>query len=178
MTVFGSRAISGSGLRALALASALVLSSGLALAQQNAVAPVLPSHLAIATDVLKASGLMRTFETSMPNVVDLLRSQVTRQRPELARDIEEALKVVSEKIPAVTNEGVSSAARFMAARMTEAELKEVNTFLNSPVGKKYVETLPAFMEDMLPFLEQWQQGVGQQLMGVFRDEMLKRGHRL
>lgn len=178
MTVLRSRVLSGSGLRALAFAGALALTSGFAIAQQNAVAPVLPSHLAIATDVLKASGLMRTFETSLPNVVDMLRAQVTRQRPELARDIEEALKSVQEKVPGVTNEGVSNAARFLAARMSEAELKEVNTFLTSPVGKKYVETLPAFMEDMLPFLEQWQQAVGQQLMGVFREEMLKRGHRL
>jgi hypothetical protein len=113
----------------------------------------------------------------MPNVVEMLRAQVTRQRPELVKDIEESLKVVEARMPDVTNEGVTNAARFLAARLTEAELKEVNVFLNSAVGKKYVENLPGFMQDMLPFLEQWQQGVGQQLMGVFRDEMGKRGHR-
>ncbi len=59
--------------------------------------------------------------------------------------------------------------------MTEAELKDVNTFLTSPVGKKYVETLPAFMEDMLPYLEQWTQVVGQEAMAIFRAEMAKRG---
>jgi uncharacterized protein len=165
-------------MRALALAGALLVSaSGLSVAQQNAATPVMPSHLAIAAEVLKASGLLRTFEASMPNVVEMLRSQVTRQRPELVKDIEESLKVVESKMSGVTNEGVTNAARFLAARLTEAELKEVNTFLNSPVGKKYVDNLPGFMQDMLPFLEQWQQGVGQQLMGVFRDEMTKRGHR-
>jgi hypothetical protein len=59
--------------------------------------------------------------------------------------------------------------------MTEAELKEVNTFLVSPVGKKYVETLPLFMEDLLPYIEQWTQVVGQEAMAVFRAEMAKRG---
>lgn len=165
-------------MRALALAGALLVSaSGLTMAQQNAATPVMPSHLAIAAEVLKASGLMNTFQASMPNVVEMLRTQVTRQRPELVKDIEEALKLVEARIPDVTNEGVANAARFMASRLTEAELKEVNVFLTSPVGKKYVENLPGFMQDMLPFLEQWQQGVGQQLMGVFRDEMSKRGHR-
>ncbi len=165
-------------MRALALAGALlVTASGLTMAQQNAATPVMPSHLAIATEVLKASGLMNTFQASMPNVVEMLRTQVTRQRPELVKDIEESLKLVEARIPDVTNEGVANAARFMAARLTEAELKEVNVFLTSPVGKKYVDNLPGFMQDMLPFLEQWQQGVGQQLMGVFRDEMSKRGHR-
>ncbi|CAN1511928.1 Domain of unknown function DUF2059 [Rhabdaerophilaceae bacterium] len=166
-------------LEAMLLAVLLVFSSAQGIfAQQNAAAPVLPSHLAIATDVLKASGLSRTFETSVPNVVSMLRTNVTRQRPELARDIEEALKVVEGKVPEMTSTGVSEAARFLAARMTEAELTEVNTFLSSAVGKKYVDTLPLFMDDMLPYLERWTQNAGQTMTGLFREEMLKRGHRL
>jgi hypothetical protein len=160
-----------------AAALVLGLSQG-AIAQQNAAAPVVPSHLAVATEVLKSSGLMRTFETSVPNVVQMLRTNVTRQRPELARDIEEALKAVEQQVPGFTNEGVQNAARFLANRMSEAELKEVQTFLSSEVGKKYVETLPNFMEDMLPFLEQWTQRVGAQMTNLFREEMAKRGHRL
>ena len=165
--------------RMLVLAGALAVgSAGAALAQQNAAAPVVPSHLTVAAEVLKASGLSRTFETSVPNVVNMLRTNVTRQRPELARDIEEALKTVEAKVPEMMNAGISEAARFLAARMNEAELKEVMTFLSSAVGKKYVETLPAFMDDMLPYLERWTQNAGQTMTGLFREEMAKRGHKL
>lgn len=174
-----SRAFS---LRALALAGALAL-SGAAFAQQ-AQAPrapqppptnFAPTHLAIAAEVLKTSGLMRTFEASTPNVVEMLRANMSRTRPELVRQIEESLKVVEGKMTDMTNDGLKGAAGYLAARMTEAELKDVNTFLTSPVGKKYVETLPAFMEDMLPYLEQWTQVVGQEAMAIFRAEMAKRG---
>lgn len=169
-------------LRALALAGALAI-AGAAFAQQ-ANAPrtpqpppsnFAPSHLAIAAEVLKTSGLMRTFEASTPNVVQLIRTNVTRTRPELVRQIEESLKVVQDRMGDMTAEGLKGAAGYLASRMTEAELKEVNTFLTSPVGKKYVETLPNFMEDMLPYLEQWTQVVGQEAMVLFRSEMAKRG---
>lgn len=173
-----SRAFS---LRAVALAGALVI-SGAAFAQGAAPrAPqppptnFAPSHLAIAAEVLKTSGLMRTFEASTPNVVQMLRANVSRTRPELVRQIEESLKVVEGRMTDMTNDGLKGAAGYLANRMTEAELKEVNTFLTSATGKKYVETLPAFMEDMLPYLEQWTQVVGQEAMVLFRSEMAKRG---
>jgi uncharacterized protein len=173
-----SRAFS---LRALVLAGAVAL-AGAAFAQQGAPrAPQPPptnlpaSHVEIASEVLRTSGLMRTFEASTPNVVQMLRANMSRTRPELVKQIEESLKVVEGRMAQMTADGLKGAAGYLAARMTEAELKEVNTFLVSPVGKKYVETLPAFMEDMLPYLEQWTQVVGQEAMTLFRAEMAKRG---
>jgi hypothetical protein len=140
--------------------------------------PLLPTHLQIATDVLKASGMMVMFDNAMPNVVGALRVNVTRQRPELARDIEEALKVVEAEIPKAQQDGLSAIARLFAIRMSEPELKEVHTFLVSPAGKKYVDTLPAFMENAVPFLQVWSQEVGGRLTKVFQDEMAKRGHKI
>lgn len=141
-------------------------------------APLQPSHLAVATDVLKASGMLVMFENATPNVVGALRVNVTRQRPELAKDIEEALKVVTEESNKATLDGVSGAARFLAVRLSEPELKEISTFLNSPTGKKYVETLPGFMDMVVPYLQAWSQEVSGRLSKAFSDEMAKRGHKL
>jgi uncharacterized protein len=141
-------------------------------------APIVPSHLALATDVLKASGMRAMFVNSLPNVVGALRVNVTRQRPELTKEIEEVLKLVEANSEKVVDEGLTGAARFMALRMNEAELKEVLTFMTSTVGKKYVETLPGFMDQVLPYLQIWSEEAGQQLAGFFQAEMLKRGHKL
>lgn len=177
--------------RSFALATALVAGAGAAFAQQAAPAPAdgqtveqvmktpfLPSHLAAATEVLKASGMMTMFENSLPNVVGALRVNVTRQRPELAKDIEEALKLVEKESTKVMNDGLNGASRFLAIRMSEAELKDVVTFLNSPAGKKYVGVLPGFMDQVVPFLEIWNQEASGQMTKVFQEEMAKRGHKL
>lgn len=176
--------------RAIALAATLVAGSGSAFAQAPAAAPAepsieqviktpfLPQHLAAATDVLKASGMMTMFQNSLPNVVGALRVNVTRQRPELAKDIEESLKLVEKESTVVMGDGISGAARFLAIRMSEAELKEVAIFLSTPTGKKYVETLPAFMDQVVPFLEVWRQEAQGRLAKIFADDMAKRGHKL
>ncbi|OYU49097.1 MAG: hypothetical protein CFE31_06880 [Rhizobiales bacterium PAR1] len=181
-------------LRSAALAALLMAGVGSAFAQQPAApaptaptgpsveeimkTPFLPSHLAVANDVLKASGMRTMFENSMPNVVGALRVNVTRQRPELAKVIEECLAIVEKESGNVMNEGVTSAARFLAVRMSEAELKDVNTFLNTPSGKKYVEILPLFMDQVMPFIEIWSEESGARLSKIFQDEMAKRGHKL
>jgi hypothetical protein len=141
-------------------------------------APIVPSHLAMATEVLKASGMITMFQNAMPNVVGSLRVNVTRTRPELAKDIEEALKVVEAEQTKVATDGVTGAARFLALRLNEAELKDINAFLISPTGKKYVDSLPGFMDMVVPYLEIWGQEATGRLMGVFQQEMTKRGHRL
>jgi len=146
--------------------------------QQILTTPFTPSHLALATEVLQASGLKTMFENSMPNVVGALRVNVTRQRPELAKEIEESLKEVEKQSAAALNDGINGASRFLAIRMTEPELKEVSAFLATPTGKKYVETLPAFMDQVVPYLEIWGEETNARLGKVFQDEMAKRGHKL
>ena len=184
-------------LRSLAMAGSLFLAVPAAFAQAPAVpapaapaapngpsiqqiltTPFTPSHLALATEVLQASGLKTMFENSMPNVVGALRVNVTRQRPELAKEIEESLKEVEKQSAVALNDGINGAARFLAIRMTESELKEVSAFLATPTGKKYVETLPTFMDQVVPYLEVWGEETNTRLGKVFQDEMAKRGHKL
>jgi uncharacterized protein len=165
--------------RPFTLAFAFILSATLApQAQQVASPPLMPSHLAVATDVLRHSGIVTMFTNSMPNVVGGLRANITRARPELTKDIEEALKVVEAELPSAIEEGLSESAGFLAAKMSEPELKEVLAFLTSAAGKKYVATLPGFMDEVVPYLQIWTQAVGQGATRRFGDEMAKRGHKL
>ena len=150
-----------------------------AIAQTNAVPPVVPTHLEVAKTVLNTSGLGKVFENAMPNVVGPLRVNMTRQRPELTKDIEESLKLVEGGKDVHIAAGVDIAARVLATRMSEADLKEVAAFLATPAGKKYVETLPgltdAIVQELLPA---WSQKVSGDMLRVFQQEMLKRGHKL
>lgn len=178
--------------RSLALAAGLMVGLSSASAQQQQgltreqmaemekalQAPLLPTHLAVATDVLKASGLMTMFNNAMPNVVGALRVNVTRTRPELTKDIEASLKVVEAETTRIAADGLGGAARFLAVKMNEAELKEVLAFMTSSAGKKYVESLPPFMEQVVPYLELWSAEAGGRLAKTFQDEMAKRGHKL
>lgn len=139
---------------------------------------VAPSHLAVAVEVVKASGLMVMIEGATPNVIAGLRANISRQRPELVKEIEESLAIVENAIPKAREDAVANAAALLAEKMTEAELKEISTFLASPAGKKYVTTLPQFVEEVVPLLEGWGQATSEILTQLFQVEMAKRGHKL
>lgn len=165
-------------LSAPALAQAPQQGVGSSMMKQAMEAKFSDAHIAMAAQVLKATGIGTIFQNSVPNVVGSLRVNYTRMRPELTKDIEEAIKVVEGDIPKVTDDGMKTAARFLAVRMSESELKEVHTFLTSAVGKKYVESLPGVTEDIVPFVEVWGQEVASRLTATFQQEMAKRGHKL
>jgi hypothetical protein len=73
---------------------------------------------------------------------------------------------------------VDNAARAFASRMTEAELKTISDFYKSPAGKKYVETQPGILDDVVRDLATWTQQTAQFVMSRAREEMGKRGHQL
>lgn len=137
-----------------------------------------PAHLAVANDVLRASGMTTMFDNAMPNVIGAIRTNFSRQRPELVKEIEEVLKGIADQQAIELVLGFNEAARMLAERFDEAELKDINTFLTSPVGKKYVGALPGFMDEVVPFLELWNRTVTAKLSNLFQQEMIKRGHRL
>lgn len=141
-------------------------------------APLPASHLAAAVDVLKASGLMVMIENATPNVIDNIRGNISRQRPELVKEIEESLAVAEAAIPAIRTDGLNNAASVLAERMSEDELKEIGIFLNSPAGKKYVSLLPQYVEDIVPLLEGWSAAASERLTRIFQEEMAKRGHKI
>ena len=73
---------------------------------------------------------------------------------------------------------VDIAAKIYAKRLSEAELKDVVAFFRSPSGKRYVETQPQVLDDLVGAMQDWSQDVSEYMMVRVRVEMGKRGHQL
>lgn len=168
---------SGRAARALLLFF-FALTPFFALAQDKAEPLPNAAHVALSTEVLKASGLNVMFDNAAPNVVGALRANLSRQRPELIKDMEEVLKLVAVEQGKAAESGLKDAATAFATKFSEAELTEILAFLTSPVGRKYVGQLPAFTEEIVPFLQAWSKSTSEKLSQFFVLEMNKRGHKL
>ena len=70
---------------------------------------------------------------------------------------------------------VDIAARTYAAKLSEAELKDLATFFRSPAGKRYVEAQPQLLDEMVREMQTWTQDVSEYVMVRVRAEMGKRG---
>ena len=136
-----------------------------------------PSHLAVAREVMLNSGIARSFDSMLPVFGEQIKqSAVTR--PELSKDLDSVLQGLQPELEMQKQELIATAARIYAARLSEAELKDIAAFFRSPSGRRYVETQPQVLDDMVQQMQGWTQQVSQYVMVRVRAEMGKRGHNL
>jgi uncharacterized protein len=163
--------------RPLAALAALMLIAGAAAAQQASPPGFAPSHLAVAREVAVASGITRSLEVIPPQLYDRMREQAVT-RPELTKDLDEVLKSLLPEMELQKQRIIATIAGIYARQMSEAELKDVMTFFRSPSGKKYVETQPTVLDDLVVEMQKWSQELAEYVMVRTRAEMGKRGHQL
>ena len=141
-------------------------------------APIVsPGHLALAREVMLNSGLARSIDSIIPTMAEQIRkNSVTR--PELAQDLDDVLKGLDPEMALQKQRMIDIAAQIYAKRLSEAELADIAAFFRSPAGKRYVETQPQLLDDMVGAMQDWTQDVSEYIMVRTRAEMAKRGHAL
>jgi hypothetical protein len=159
-------------LRAGALFVALTALCGTALAQT---APT-PANAQLAREVVLASGATRSFEGVIPSILQQSLSVFVQQNPDLQKDLTEATKAIAPGLEKRASEIVDIIAGVYATRFTQGELKELLTFYQSTVGKKFVTLLPSVLEESFVKTQEWGGKLSEQVVVQLRAEMKKRGH--
>lgn len=135
------------------------------------------SHLALAREVMLTSGVSRSFDSILPAFGEQIK-QAAISRPELSKDLNEVLTSLQPELELQKQEMINTASRIYASRLSEAELRDIANFFRSPVGRRYVETQPQVLDDMVQAMQGWTQNVSEYVMVRVRAEMGKRGHQL
>jgi len=135
------------------------------------------NHLALAREVMLNSGIARSFDSIIPAFAERIR-QGAVTRPELSKDLETVLTSLEPEMELQKQAMIDTAARIYAERLSEAELNEIATFFRSPAGKRYVETQPQVLDEMVQAMQNWTQDVSEYIMVRVRAEMAKKGHQL
>lgn len=177
--------MSARSLAALALAAAVALPSSVALAQQPA-APAAPAaavqaspeHLAIARQVVDASGAAATFENVIPSFIEQAKGLFLPTNPDLQRPLNEVGDQLKAEFQPRVQELIQSIAVVYTQRFTIEELRRFLAFYQSPDGRKLVTVLPQILEESYGRSQQWSQVVTRDLVTRFREEFAKRGIRL
>ncbi|KQP92676.1 hypothetical protein ASF60_16270 [Methylobacterium sp. Leaf113] len=135
------------------------------------------NHLALAREVMLNSGIARSFDSIIPAFSERIR-QGAVTRPELTKDLDTVLASLEPEMEMQKQTMIDTAARIYASRLSEAELNEIATFFRSPAGKRYVETQPQVLDEMVQAMQNWTQDVSEYIMVRVRAEMAKKGHQL
>lgn len=148
-------------------------------AQPPAESPAAParqfadSHLAVAREVVVASGMSRSFEAVIPQMQEGLLRQYGRN-PALLDDAAEAIQSLRPEMELQRRAMVNRAARVLAARLTEEELTSIAAFFASPGGARWVETQPVVLEGLISEMQAWSQELNEYLQIRVQAEMVAR----
>lgn len=152
-------------------ALATPLAAGAAFAQG---ADANSAQIAVAREVVKASGLARSFESVPPTLFAQVREQLLT-RPEIRADVEEIIVKITPEITARADDMVTEAAKIFASQISEADLQEIAAFFKSPAGVKYVQAQPRVMQDMVERMQEWSQALSGVVVERIRNELRTRG---
>ncbi len=137
-----------------------------------------PSHLAAARALVIACGMSRSFSSTIPEFMDQIGSSLTQTRPELIHDLNAVLTGLKPEFDKQADEMVDIAAQIYVKQMSEPDLKSAVAFFESPAGRKYVETQPAFLTEVVTAMQGWRGKISTDMMTRVRAEMKKKGHEI
>jgi hypothetical protein len=164
-------------LRSAMTGLAFLLLAGPAPAQQQNAPQPTASHLAAAREAVIGSGIVRSYDAIIEPMLDQLK-QMNVTRPEIKEDLDKVVDALRPEMELQKQQMINTTATVYARYMSEPELKEIAAFFRSPAGKKYVDTQPAVLDDLVKEMATWSQNLSEYVIIRARAEMAKRGHQL
>jgi hypothetical protein len=144
-----------------------------ALAQPPQVAP---AQLALAKQIVEIKGVKAIFAPLVRGVVQKTKDTVMQTNFMWGKDLNEIAAQIEKEYQPRGEEIVDATARFYASHFTEAELKQILAFYQSPVGKKMLVDEPKALDESMAYAGNWGDNLSIEVMNKLRAEMKKRGH--
>lgn len=157
----------------LAIAGSLIVPA----IAQEAAKPT-PEHLALSRAVLDFTGAGRSFDAVVPRLLQDARNVVLRTSPALQADLDPVITKLTKSMESRDDELLNEIAKVYAARFSEAELKEIASFYQSPTGQKMTASMPDVLRESYGLAQDWSRRMSVEVMAQVRAEMAKKGHEL
>ncbi len=164
----------GNFVRSSVLAAAVAVVPASSLVAQE----ISQSHLSAALDVINATVATRSFDSRLPQVANEVANRLIRQRPDLHKEITDAVQATALKLAVRRKDLDIDIARVYAKTFSEDELATIATFLKSPAGTKYQEDGPKVFAETFDAVQRWSDRVGEELFDKSKEELKKQGHEL
>jgi hypothetical protein len=161
------------------IALALAGTAGQASAQgaaSNAVHEPPQAAVLLAKQILEAKHADKIFEPLIRGVVIKTRDFFMQTNFMWGKDLNEVADNLIKQYSVRSGELMNDAARIYASHFTEAELKQLLAFYQSPLGQKVIAEEPKTADESMAMAGSWADKLSEVVMSKMRAEMKKRGH--
>jgi uncharacterized protein len=158
-----------------ALAALIVLAMTAAVRPATAANPS-PGSLLLAKQIMQIKGVDAMFPPLVRGVVDKVKGQFMQTNFMWAKDLNEIAANLQKEYTSRASELSDMTAKIYAEHFTEAELKDMLSFYQSPLGRKMVIEEPKVVEESMIRAGEWGDLLAEDVVAKMRAEMKKRGH--
>jgi len=148
------------------------------LAKPAAAANPSPASVLIAKQIVQLKDVDAMFAPLARGVVEKVKNQFMQTNFMWAKDLNEVAANLHKEYDPRVSELVDATARIYAEHFTEAELKDLLTFYQSPLGRKMIVEEPKVIDESMNHAGQWGDALAEDVIARMRAEMKKRGHDL
>ena len=137
-----------------------------------------PSQAAVllAKQILETKHADSIFDPLIRGVVIKTRDFFMQTNFIWGKDLNEVADGLIKQYSVRSGELMNDAARIYASHFTEAELKQILAFYQSPLGQKLLAEEPKTADESMSMAGSWADKLSEEVMSKMRAEMKKRGH--
>jgi hypothetical protein len=162
----------------LALAVLVLLGLGQPLNAQAPAQQPSPAAVLLAKRIIELKGVDKLFDPLVRGVVKKVTNQFMQTNFMWANDLNQVAAQLEKQYAPRATELVDASARIYAGHFTEAELKQILAFYQSPAGRKVVAEEPKALDESMANAGNWGDNLSEEVIAKMRAEMKKRGHDL
>jgi hypothetical protein len=148
-----------------------LLSSGPALAQS-------PETVAAAKELVVAMRAADQIKASFPLIMQQFKPAIARGNAAIERDFDALVPAMLSAMDSRMNELLDGMAGVYARFFTADELKQLAGFYRAPVGQKFLQNMPAILQESMAVGQKFGQEVATEAQTKMIEELRKRGHKI
>lgn len=138
-----------------------------------------PAAILIAKEILQIKHTEQmVYAPLVRGVIEKAKDQFMQTNFMWAKDLNAVAANMEKQYAPRADELLDAGARIYATHFTEAELRQILAWDQSPVGKKMLVEEPKIFDESLAHAGEWGQNFSEEVINKMRDEMKKRGHDL
>jgi hypothetical protein len=140
--------------------------------------PPSPASILLAKQIVEIKGVKTMFQPMVRGVVQKAKNMFMQTNFMWSKDLNEVAEIVQRDYDPRLSDLIDQTARIYASHFTEAELKDLLTFYQSPLGRKMVVEEPKALDESMANAGDWGDKLSDEVVTKIRIEMKKRGHDL
>jgi hypothetical protein len=134
-----------------------------------------PNAVLLAKQIIQLKGVDAMFAPLVHGVIVKVRDQFIQSNFMWAKDLSEIANNLEKEYGPRGSEVIDATARIYASHFTEAELKGLLAFYQSPLGRKSIAEEPKITDESMANAGHWGDDLSVEIIDKMRAEMKKRG---